>query len=117
MYLLWEGAAEPNVGGVCDSSTNDRGFVKISSAKAQSKETGRRLQLIPKLLYKLELNFKSLTQKSQQHDTINNSSFLKMSYKYPTEHQFGNREIWVLFLFLILANCDFKFSILQFPDI
>lgn len=38
----------------------------ISSGEGQSQEIGRCLQLIPKLLYKLELNFKSLAQKSQQ---------------------------------------------------
>lgn len=53
-------------GAECASNTNDSGLVIISSGKGEGREGGRCLQLIPKLLFKLELNFKSLAQKSQQ---------------------------------------------------
>lgn len=56
-------------GAECDNR-NGRGLVIISSGKGQSKGIGRCLQLIPKLSYKLELNFKSLAQKSQQQCDI-----------------------------------------------
>lgn len=59
----------PGWGTECDNR-DSRGLAIISSGKGQSKGIGRCLQLIPELLYKLELNFKSLAHKSQQQCDI-----------------------------------------------